>query len=88
MMKDVINEVLKNRRSIGQTKRHDQILKMTLRSIKGHFPFVPFFDSYKIICPPQIQLREHLGADNLIEQIWDQRKGIGITDSNAINSGM
>ena len=47
---------------------------------EGHLPFITFLDFHIIVSPSYIQFRKVLGlhASNLIYDVWDKGKQIGV----------
>jgi hypothetical protein len=52
---NIVDEVLKCCRGIGETKRHNQRLKKAVLRAEGSFLFLPFCHSDEVIGPPNIQ---------------------------------
>ena len=46
---DFIDITLEASRYIGETKKHDLVLKMTVLSLKNRLPFITFRDSHPMI---------------------------------------
>ncbi len=57
---DLINVALERGRYVGQSKRHDLILKVAITGPKGCFPFIAFLDPHSIIGIDQIEFGEML----------------------------
>ncbi len=57
---DLVNITQKRGRYVGQSERHDLVLKMTIAGPEGRFPFIAFFDPYLIVGIGQIELGETL----------------------------
>ncbi len=55
---DLVDVTLKRGRCIGQSKRHDLVLKMALAGPEGRLPFVAFPDPHLMVGIGQIELGE------------------------------
>ncbi len=60
LCQDLVDVALKHGRCIGQSKKHDLVLKVAITSLKGHLLFIIFFDSHMIVSIGQIELGETL----------------------------
>ena len=50
----VVNQGLEDSGGVSQSKRHDEVLKVTQMSIKPRLPFVPLADPYQVIRVTQV----------------------------------
>lgn len=57
----MIDKGLKNSRGIGESERHNSILKMTQRGVERSFPLVPLSNPHKMVCTLKVQFRKNLG---------------------------
>ncbi len=55
---DLIDIILKRGQCVGQSERHDLILKMTIGGLKGRLPFIAFLDPHSMVSIGQIKLGE------------------------------
>ncbi len=55
---DLIYLTLKRGQCIGQSERHDLVLKMAVAGPEGRFPFVTFPDPHSMVGINQIELGE------------------------------
>ena len=55
---DVVHYQLERRWRICQSKEHDCWLEQSSVHSEGHFPFVSLFDSYVVVSPLYVKLRE------------------------------
>lgn len=61
MEKTFLSKGLKNSWGIGETKRHDQILKVAQGCIESYPPHVSLTYVYQMVCFVQVQFREDGG---------------------------
>ena len=81
VMKGVIHETLECGREVGQAEEHDIGFKEAFVGSEGSFPLVAIFDADIIIAPTNVKLDEGFGIFELINEVGDERKGVGILDS-------
>ncbi len=55
---DVINQGLEHSGDIGQSKWHDQVLKVSQGGVECHLPLVSITDSDQVVCVTQVQFGE------------------------------
>ncbi len=55
---DLVDVTLKRGRCIGQSERHDLILKMAIAGLEGRLPFIAFPDPHSMVGISQIKLAE------------------------------
>ena len=55
---DLIDITLKHGRYIGQSEKHDLIVKVTIVSLEGRFLFVAFSDPHSMLGIGQVKLDE------------------------------
>ncbi len=55
---DLVDVALKRGRCVGQTKRHNLVLKMAIAGPEGRLPFTAFPDPHSMIGIGQIELGE------------------------------
>ena len=65
-------------RSIGETEGHNTPLEGTIAGTEGSLPFVPFMDPDKMVCMPEIDLREESGLTRAIQEVGDVRKWVTV----------
>ena len=70
--------MLESGRSIGETEGHNTPLEGTIAGTEGCLPFVPFRDPDKVVCMPEIDLREKLGLTRAIQEVGDAREWITV----------
>ena len=80
----VIDKGLENSRGISQTKRHDEVLKVSQVSVKPRLPFIPLSDTYQVVRVAQVELGEHRGVSQWLERGTEQREGVLIFDRDFI----
>ena len=61
--RDIINESLEHSRGVGETERHNEILKTTQRGVEGGLPFIPLTDVDQMVGVAWIHFGEH--SDNM-----------------------
>ena len=49
-------------------------------SDEGRFPLVAILDSYIVVPPVDVELGENLGVSQLVYEIGDEGKGVGVAD--------
>ena len=64
--------------SIGETEGHNTPLKGIIAGTEGSLPFVPFMDLDKVVCVPEINLREKSGLTRAIQDVGDTREWITV----------
>ena len=52
---------------------------------EGRFPLVSISDADIVVSPSDVELGEDLGVFHLINEILDQREGVGIFDSVGVD---
>jgi hypothetical protein len=67
-MKDIIYQMLKNKRSICKAKWHHNIFKMAITISKHFIPFIAFSNTHQIVCSTLINLDVHRGMIKLAQQ--------------------
>ena len=70
--------MLESDRSIGETEGHNTPLEGTIAGTEGSLPFVPFMDPDKVVCVPEIDLREELGLTRAIQEVGDAREWVTV----------
>ena len=70
---DVVDVGLEGAGSIGETKRHDEVLEVNIMSAEGGFVLVSRGDTKPVECIPDIDLGEELRAFDTIEEFRNQR---------------
>ncbi len=58
LYQDLINITLKRGRCVGQSKRHDLVLEMTIAGSEGRFSFIALSDPHLMVGIGQIELGE------------------------------
>jgi hypothetical protein len=70
---DVVHEGLKGRRSVGEAKRHDQELIVSLVCPERRLLDINGVHAHLVVARAQVELGEKVGAMQLIEQLIDHR---------------
>ena len=70
--------MLESGRSLGKTERQNTPLEGTIAGMEGSLPFVPFMDLDKVVCMPEIDLREESGLTRAIQEVGDAREWITV----------
>src|SRR4051794_2442553 len=83
-MEDVLDKGLKGCRGIGQTKGHDTILEMAITSVECGFLGIIFMDVDLVIAGMKVDLREDLGAMELVGEVIDEGDGEPVLDGDAV----
>ena len=60
--KNLVDVSLEAGGGVGNTERHNLILKMAVTYSEGYFPFVILSNSHSLICIHQVQFSKTLGA--------------------------
>ncbi len=68
---DLINVALKYNQYVGQCKKHDLILKITIAGPEGRLPFVVFSDPHLLVGIGQIEQNEALSPNYSIQWFFD-----------------
>ncbi|MBW0575632.1 hypothetical protein O181_115347, partial [Austropuccinia psidii MF-1] len=84
ILEDIIDKILKGGRSVGESKRHDQVLKAAICSSKSCQMLITLLDSEKVICTTQINLGEYRRTIKDIEKLIHRRNRILVLPSNSI----
>jgi hypothetical protein len=79
--KGVIHESLKSCGGVGKSEEHYRGLEETFVGNKGGLPLVSVFDSDIVISPLDIELSERLGISEFVDEVGNEREGIGIVNS-------
>ena len=58
LCQDLVDITLERGRCIGQSKRHDLVLEVTIAGPEGRFPFIAFLDLHSMVSIGYIQLSE------------------------------
>ena len=53
-------------------------LEGTIAGMEGSLPFVSFMDPDKVVCVPEINLREESGLARAIQEVGDARKWVTV----------
>lgn len=59
-LKDIIHQILEDRKGISKTKRQNQIFVMACRSIKGNLLLISHFNSNKTVCITEVERKKNL----------------------------
>lgn len=59
-LKDIIHQILEDRKGISKTKRQNQIFVMACRSIKGNLLLIFQFNSNKTVCITEVERKKNL----------------------------
>src|ERR1700683_1561761 len=70
--------------SVRKSKRHDEILKMTIARPKCSLPFLTESNSEEVVSCSEIDLRVHKCTLETIEKLRYQRQGITVLYSGTI----
>src|SRR5882672_10250927 len=86
LSEDVIHHHLECRWAVSETTEHDKGFKQALVQPKGHLPLVSILDSHIVVSPLDVQFGEVLffGPRHCIEDVGDQRQGVGVLYSQHI----
>ncbi|MBW0526745.1 hypothetical protein O181_066460 [Austropuccinia psidii MF-1] len=84
ILEDIIEKILKGDRSIGEPKRHNQVLKTAIFSSKSCQMFITLVDSEQAICTTQINIGEDRRTIKNIGKLIHRRNTILVLPSNSI----
>ena len=76
----VIHKSLEGGRGVAKSKEHDSWFEEPLVSDKGSLPLVSLLDPNIVISRPDIHFGEDRCSFELVDEVGDQGKGIGILD--------
>ena len=80
VVEGVIHESLECGWGVGKVKEHDSWFKKALMDDKGSFPLVAIFYADIVVSPADVKLSEKFGVFELIDEIRDKGKRVGVTD--------
>jgi hypothetical protein len=75
---EIVHEVLEGCRGVGKSEEHYHGFKEALVGDQGGFPLVSVFDSDIVVSPMNIELGEHLGILEFVDEVRDEGKRVGI----------
>ena len=78
---DVIHECLEHGGSIAESKKHDSGFEESHGGNESGFPLILLLDVNVIISPMNVEFGEQCGLLHIIDEFWDEREWIGISDS-------
>ena len=79
--KDVIHECLEHGGSIAESKEHDGGFEESHGGNESSFPLILLSDVNVVISPMNVEFGEQCGLLHIIDEFWDEREWIGISDS-------
>ena len=77
----VVHESLKGGGGVGKSEEHYGWFKEPLVGNEGGFPLVTILDPYVVVPPPNIELGKDLSVSQLIYEVRDEGKWVGVSDS-------
>ena len=81
---DILHKSLEGSWGIGETKRHDSELIMTIVGPEGSFLHIIWMNADLIISPMKINLREYLGMVESVQEVINQGNGELILDGDLV----
>lgn len=76
----LVDVALKTGGSIGEAKRHDLVLKVTVSGPKGRLPFIAFSNSHPMVGAGQVKLDEALSSAQVVQGLINQGQRVPILD--------
>ena len=76
----VVHETLEGGGEVGESEEHHHGFKKSFVGNEGRLPLVTIFDSYVVVSPADVELSENLGVSQLVHEIGDEGKGVGVAD--------
>ena len=77
VMERVIHETLEHGRGVGGTKEHNSEFKETFMGDEGGLSLVTIFDA-DVMAPADVKLSEEFGIFQLVNEVRDEGKGVGV----------
>ena len=65
---------------VGESEEHHRGFEKSFVGNEGCLPLVAIFDSYIVVSPADVELSENLGVSQLVHEIRDEGKGVGVAD--------
>ena len=72
---------MKSGGGVGKPEEHHCGFEESLVGDKGRLPLMAVLDSYIVVPPANVKLGEDLGVSQLVYEIGDEGKGVGVTNS-------
>ena len=76
----VFHKPLKGGRGVGKPKEHYGGFKESFVGNEGYLPLVAILDPYIVIPPSDIKFGEDFGISQLVYEIEDEGKGVGVVN--------
>jgi hypothetical protein len=71
---------------VGEAERHDEAFEVTVAGAEGCLPLVAGLDAEEIIGAAEVDLGEDFGASEAVEGFRNEREGVAIFYSDAIEA--
>ena len=78
ILEGVVHESLECSGGVAKTEEHDRRFKEPFVGDKGRLPLVTIFDVDVVVSPTNIELSEVASVFQLVHEVRDERKGVGI----------
>ena len=82
--KNIVHEMLKSGRGVGQAKGHNQVFECTVTSAEGRKPLVAFRNADVVIPGAEVDLGKYFGGPQLVEEVADEWKRVSVPPSKPI----
>ena len=80
VVEGIVHESLEGGRGVGKAEEHHGGFEESFMSDEGRFPLVTILDSYIVVSPPNVKLGEHFGVLQLVHEVRDEGKGVGVAN--------
>ena len=80
VVEGVIHETLEGGGGVGESEEHHRGFEKSFVGNEGCLPLVAIFDLYVVVSPADVELSKNLGVSQLVHEIGDEGKGVGVTD--------
>jgi hypothetical protein len=81
----VIHETLEGCWEVGKSKKHYHGFEEAFVGDESGLPLMSVFDSDIIVPPSDVELGECFGIPEFVDEVGDERKGVGVADHVFIN---
>ena len=81
ILEGVVHESLECSGGVAKAKEHDRRFKESFVGDKGRLPLVTIFDADVVIPPSNVELGEVASVFQLVYEVGDEGKGVGVTGS-------
>ena len=81
----VVHESLKSGGGVGKPEEHDGGFEQPFVGNEGCLPLVAIFDLYVVVSPANVKLGENFGVLQLVYEVGDEGKGVGVANGVFVN---